>query len=232
MVLQDQWSLFNNMAGLADFNQNIAFSSYQNRFGLKELQTIGAGYVHAFDKFSLGAGFYRFGSELFNEQRIHVGTAHKLDRVSLGFSLDYLQYNISTVDSKGVLVIEVGGIAQLTDQISFGAHVFNLNQANLTQDENVPTVMRAGLLFMLSESILMALETEKDLDFPEVYKIGLEYQMHEFVWIRTGLRTDPFVGSFGVGFRPGQFHADYAFSSHNIMGAMHEVSISYYLTKR
>ncbi len=231
VAVSDQWSLFNNLAGLADLADRAAMVSYENRFGLKELQTIGAGYMQPLNDFVVGGGFYRFGGDLYSEQRVNVGVAHRLDQVSLGLSVNYLQFNISTVDTKGLMVLEFGGIAKVTEQVSIGLHISNLNQANLTEDEKAPTVMRAGFLFQLSSDFILALETEKDLDFPEVYKAGLEYRIIEKVWVRTGLRTEPFVGSFGVGFKPKDFQFDYAFSSDSVMGAIHEVSVGLTLAR-
>ena len=89
--------------------------------------------------------------------------------------------------------------------------------------------MRAGLSFDVTEDFLLVLETEKDLDFPEVYKAGLEYRVIDNVWVRTGLRTEPFKGAFGVGFKPRNYQVDYAFSNDVNLGAIHEVSCSFFI---
>ncbi|MEQ9231268.1 MAG: hypothetical protein RIF46_11350, partial [Cyclobacteriaceae bacterium] len=171
--------------------------------------------------------------EFFSEQRVNVAFGHKLDRVSLGVSVDYLQYNIATVGTKGAMIIEFGGVAEITEQILFGAHVFNINQAKLVKetDERLPTVMKAGLSFLPSPDLIISIETEKDLDYDEVFRVGLEYQIVENLFIRTGLSTEPFNGAFGVGFQPKRFQVDYAFSNDSNLGSVHEVSVSYSLQK-
>ena len=232
-TLGDQWSLFNNVAGLGLVDGDYAFSSYQSRFGIKELQTIGAGFVHGFGKSTIGGGVFRFGDALFSEQRVSVGIGHQLDRVSLGISAGYLQYNISTVGSKGTLIIEFGGIANITEELSFGAHIFNVNQTSLVaeQDERIPTVMKAGLSYQPNEELILSVETEKDLDFDEVIRVGLEYQIVEDVFVRTGLNTEPFIGAFGIGFYPKNFQIDYSFSNDPNLGSIHEFSFSYVFSK-
>jgi len=229
VTLADQWSVFNNVGAMGLLDGDFAFTSYQNRFGISELSTMGAGYVRDFGNSAAGVGVFRFGDEFFSEQRVNVAFGHQLDRVSLGASIDYLQYNIATVGSRGVMVIEFGGVAEITKQIHFGAHIFNLNQATLVKGtyERIPTVMKAGLSYRPSDDLLFNIETEKDLDFDEVFKAGLEYRIVERVFVRTGFRTAPFNGSFGIGFRPKQFQFDYAFSNDTNLGAIHELSVSY-----
>ena len=208
---------------------DYGFTSYQNRFGISELSTMGAGYIKDFGSSAGGLGFYRFGDEFYSEQRVNIGYGHTLDRVSLGIGVDYLQYNIATVGTRGVMVIEFGGVAELTDKISFGAHIFNVNQANLVKEtyEKIPTVMKAGVSFRPSDDLMFNVETEKDLDFDEVFKAGMEYRIIEKVLVRTGFRTAPFQGSFGIGFQPKKFQFDYAFSNDTNLGVTHELSVCY-----
>lgn len=229
LTLGDQWSLFNNIGALALSRNNIVFTSYQNRFNLSEFQIVGAGYVHTIHKVVAGLGVFRFGDELFSEQRVNLAVSHKLDRVSLGAGVDYLQYNVSTVGTKSALLIEFGGVAEITDQVWFGAHVFNINQAELsfTEREKLPVVMKAGISFRPSAELMINLETEKDLDFDEVFHLGLEYQLIETVYLRTGFNTSPFNGAFGLGFYPKQFQFDYSFSEDANLGSIHEISVSF-----
>ena len=233
VTLADQWAVFNNPGALGNHTGDQVFVSYQNRYGLAELSQFGVGYVRDFGKPVLGVGFYRFGGDLFNEQRVNLAAAHKLDRVSLGVSVDYLQYAIATVGSRGVFVLDFGGVADLTEQIRFGAHIFNLSQTKLVKEtgERIPTVMKAGLAFTPIDELTFQVETEKDLDFDEVYRIGLEYRIIERVHLRTGFSTAPFNGAFGFGLYPKKFQFEYAFVGSAELGAIHELSVSYDLTK-
>lgn len=234
VTLTDQWSLFNNVAGLGQLDADYAFGSYQNRFNLVELQTIGGGYVRRLNATGVGVGFYRFGDELFSEQRLHLGIGHQLDQVSLGLSAGYLQYNVSSVGTVGAFVLEFGGIASLTEELSFGAHIFNVNQGSLNSQEGdkVPTVMKAGVSYQPIDALVLILETEKEIDFDEVIRVGLEYMIIDGLFLRTGISTAPFNGNFGFGFHPRNFQIDYSFSNDTFLGAIHEVSFSYQIPKK
>ena len=234
LMLNDQWSIFNSIGAFARSEGNVAFTSLRNQFDLPEFQVLGAGYSHRLEKVTVGFGFYRFGDRLFSEQRINLAIGHMLDRVSLGINIDYLQYNISTVGTKGTLLFEFGGVAEITDQIQFGAQIFNVNQAKILskEGERVPTTMKAGISFRPSAELMFNLETEKELGFDEVFRLGLEYQIAKKTYIRTGFSTAPFKGAFGVGFYPRHFQFDYSFSSHTNLGSIHEISVSYLLQSK
>jgi hypothetical protein len=233
-AIGDQWAVFNNPGALGLVEDAFAFTTYQNRYNLASFKTVGAGYVQPLKAGTAGIGFYSFGDEFFSEQRVNVAFGHKLDRVSLGASADYLQYNIATVGSRGIFVFEFGGVAELTKTLSFGAHIFNVNQARLVQetDEFLPTVMKAGLLYKPTDELILHVETEKDLDFKEVFRAGIEYRIIEKVFLRTGFSTQPFNGAGGVGFHPRNWQFDYAFSNDTNLGSIHEISVSYLMRKK
>lgn len=228
-TLGDEYSLFNNIGGIGYLENHSVFAGYQNRFGISEFQTIGAGAIYKGGLANAGVGFYRFGDELYSEQRIHLAVGNKIQMVSLGIGLDLLQYNISTIGSTHAIAIQFGGIVEISPQFRFAAHIFNLNQAKTSSElENqIPTVMKAGVSFLASEELSLNVEIEKDLEFDEVFKAGLEYEIIENVIARTGIRTKPSVGAFGIGFHPKNLKFDYAFSNDFRLGSIHDLSIAY-----
>ncbi|WP_424963749.1 hypothetical protein [Ekhidna sp.] len=229
LTLGDEYSLFNNIGGLGRVEDHSAFAAYQNRYGVSEFQVVGAGAVYSTGIGNAGVGFYKFGDDLYSEQRLHLAFGNKIQMVSLGVGLDLLQYNVSTVGTNRAMAIQFGGVAEITPQLRFGAHIFNLNQAEINSEtgEKAPTVMKAGISFLPSEELIINAEVEKDLDFDEVFKAGIEYQIIESVYLRTGISTEPFLGAFGVGFHPKNLKFDYAFSNDSRLGSIHEISVAY-----
>ncbi|WP_420577787.1 hypothetical protein [Ekhidna sp.] len=229
LTFGDEYSLFNNIGGLGRMENHAAFAAYQNRYGVSEFQVVGAGAIYTAGIGNAGVGFYKFGDDIYSEQRIHLAFGNKIQMVSLGVGLDLLQYNVSTVGTSRALAIQFGGIAEITPQLRFGAHIFNLNQAAINSEtgEKAPTVMKAGISFLPSEELILNAEIEKDLDFDEVFKAGIEYQIIENVYVRTGISTESFLGAFGVGFHPKNLKFDYAFSNDSRLGSIHEISVAY-----
>ncbi|MEP5612830.1 MAG: hypothetical protein ABJP45_11300 [Cyclobacteriaceae bacterium] len=233
VTIADAYSLFNNIGGLGRIESHQVFGSYQNRFGIKEFQIVGAGAIYHSSFGNAGLGFYKFGDNLFSQQRIHLGLGNKFQMVSLGASVDFIQYQISSIGTKQAVSIEFGGIAEITKHLFFGAHIFNLNQANLVKEtgEKVPVVMKTGISYRPSTELFLNLEIEKDHGFDEVFKVGLEYQIVGNVFVRTGISTRPFLSAFGVGFHPAKLRFDYAYLNDNNLGAIHEISLGYSFQK-
>ncbi len=229
ITLDDQYSLFNNVGGLGRLENHYIFGGYQNRFGITELQIVGAGAIYHTEIGNAGFGFYRFGDNLYSQQRLHLAIGNKFQIVSLGLAADVIQYNVSSVGTKRAIAIEFGGIAEITSQLFFGAHIFNLNQVDLVKEtgEKIPTVMKAGVSYRPSKELLINIEVEKDLDFDEIIKAGIEYQVIENVFVRTGFSTQPFLSAYGAGFHPNKLHLDYSYSIDSNLGAIHEVSLAF-----
>ncbi len=226
---EDQYSLFNNIGGLAKVEDHKFFAGYQNRYGISEFQVIGAGIIYASDIGNAGIGFFKFGDDLFSQQRLHLAIGNKFQQVSLGVGVDLLQYQVATVGTRQTIAIQFGGIAEIIPQLHFGAHIFNINQAKLVDKtrEKVPTIMKAGISYRSDSELIINLEVEKDLEFNEVIKTGIEYQIVEGVFIRTGISTQPLLSAFGVGFHPKNLQFDYSYLGNAKLGAVHEISFSF-----
>lgn len=233
VTIGDQYSLFNNVGGLALVTTHSVFGGYQNRFGIREFQVVGAGAIYHSDIGNAGVGFYKFGDDLFSQQRLHLAIGNKLQMISLGLGADLIQYNVAGVGTKQAFAIQFGGIAEITSKFHFGAHIFNLNQVNLVESagERIPTVMKAGFSYRPNEELMINVEVEKDLDFEEIIKAGLEYQVIEKVFLRTGISTDPFISAYGIGFHPKKLLFDYSYSNDSNLGNIHEVSIAFSFQK-
>jgi len=252
VTISDQWAIFNNAAGMANI-ENIAVGVFfENRFGMKEFSSVAAGFVFPVNQLFrsdtlssytatatatssygvAGMSFYRFGDQLYNEQRAGIGYAHNIKNISLGIKVNYWQLSIEGLGTKRTYTIEFGGQAAITKELIFGAHIYNINQAKLAEykDERVPTIMKAGLSYrprVLVDKLMLNIETEKDVDFPVSFKAGVEYMIIEKLSLRTGISTRPFFNYFGVGFQFKSFDVNYALSTHSDLGLSHYLSVSY-----
>lgn len=233
-TLSDPWALFNNVGGLAGVEERHLMLAYQHRFGLEFLNTIGAGFVSPLPIGAIGVSAFRFGDELFNQQKIGLGYSNRFGLASLGVKANYLQYNIDGFGRRGVLMLEMGGVAEITEKLFFGAHVSNLTQSKLSEfsDERLPTLIKAGLSYRPVKGLMLNLETEKDVELPATVRAGFEYILQEKVSIRSGFSTFPFNNYFGLGIHPGSFTLDYAFSNNSAIGNIHNLSLLLPLTKK
>lgn len=178
----------------------------------------------------ISGGAYRFGDDLYNEHVISGGFASKFGLASLGVQINYIQYSATGFGTKGVASINLGGIADLTPQLSIGAYIINLNQPEISGEEKLPTKLVAGLGFKPIEKVFIAAELEKDLDFDPTWKMGIEYAFHKKFSARTGYNLRPNTGFFGLGFKTRKFTIDYALQYNALLGLSHQASIGYQFT--
>ena len=205
---------------------------FENLFHQEGLNRMGITVISPFSWGNLGGSIYRFGDELYSEQVLSLGYGNQLGIASLGMRLNYLQYHIETLGSKGSFTLDFGGIAQITDQFHFGAYIINISQSELDEEEPLPTILRAGVSYRPLEHISLNLEVEKDVEYEPRVKWGFSYTWFEKLTARTGLNTNPFASFFGLGLVARNISVDYALSHHPSLGYSHQLGAIYLIRSR
>jgi hypothetical protein len=207
-----------------------ALFAYENRFGFAEgFHSVGAGIIVPT---SIGNGSlcaFRFGDELFSKQKLALGWAHQISRMGIGVQANYWQHHMEGYGTRGNLAIDVGGVANIIPKLTFGLHIANVNQAKLSEEERIPTVVQAGLAYTPVAPFLLTIETEKDVDNEAVFKLGMEYKIIEKLSLRTGISTQPLQMHYGMGLNLKKFTIDYALITHPQLGFSIQLSVSYRL---
>lgn len=227
--LSDEWSLFNNIGGLAKVKESAVAFSYDAMPSFKPFNK--AALVIAIPaKIGVwGIGLYRFGDNLYNEQIFTGGFSSSFGLASLGLRFNYIQYKVDGFGRKGILSLNIGGVAQLTPVLCVGAHIINVVQPKISnaQDEHIPTVLIVGLLFTPEKNILIGTELEKDLDYKPTWKTGIEYRIYKKFTFRTGFNIHPNAGFFGLGFKTSKFSFDYGHDFSLSIGGRHQATVGY-----
>jgi hypothetical protein len=138
------------------------------------------------------------------------------------------------------MIQNFGGNSSLTgDNI---AVAFNRSSTSTFEDNTVPTRFQMGVSAVPWESGHHSLRTSLQLNHPndnaENYRIGVEYDWHKILALRTGLRLNvagqPFP-TFGfsvrslVGMHP--FHIDYAVNPTDLLGFQHHIGLRFTILK-
>ncbi|QHL89030.1 hypothetical protein GU926_16995 [Nibribacter ruber] len=230
VTLTDVWALSNNPAGTAALKQPTLGGFAINRFGLQELTTVGLLAVLPTARWgTLGLDLQRFGGELYNEQRLGLGIAHQLGQVRLGLKADVLQVRVKEWGSRKAIALSLGGQSEVIPGLTFGAHIYNLNQAKLAEfeDERLPTVMKMGIGYQAATKVLLLLEAEKELEHPAAVKAGVEYQVLPALAFRTGFHSGTRSGTAGVGVTFQKFQVAYALGAQSRLGLTNSLSLTY-----
>ncbi len=227
LAIQDAWSTSNNVGMIGRIENSSGAITYQNRYNIRDFMVLGGSFIQPWKWFNTGLSFYRFGGDLFSEQKIGLAIGNKLQMVSLGAGVNMIQYQIEGLGSWHYWVIEFGGVAQLTDQLFIGAHIFNISVG-----DEMPVIMKAGLSWQPLKELMINIETHKSLENEARFAGGIEYLIIKPIALRTGISTAPFKSAYGIGFLLNPFDFNYAFTSQSDLGAVHEVSLNFSLGKK
>lgn len=232
--IEDRWAVINNPAGIGSLNETSAIFSFENKFNVEGLNTMAAGILTPAPGGAVGISLFRFGDDLYSEQTASLSYGNKFGIASLGFRVNYLQYNIEGFGTKGVFTLDFGGIAGITPHLLFGAYIRNVNQAKLAElaDERAPTVLNAGLSYRPTDKVIFNIEAEKDIDYEAFIRVGLEYKFLKKLAVRTGIRTDPFINYFGLGIALRKLTIDYALTPDPLLGISHQASVAYVIRQK
>lgn len=235
VTLSDNYSLFNNQAGMAFLkNPSVSIAS-QRGFFLSEFNTASGGAVLPSKSGVFGIGVTYYGFNVYNEKSAGLSYARLFtENIAFGVQLDYHSTSIIEYGTQSAVTFEAGLIAKIFRQLNFGAHIYNPVRAHLGfyEDERLPTLFNAGLGYTVSEKVLLTVETEKNMDYTARFKAGLEYKPDEKVFIRGGFSTNPFQSSFGAGFRIKDLSIDLASAYHQVLGFSPNLSLSYEFNKK
>lgn len=203
----DVFSATSNQASLASLKTG-AFGVYgERRFMLDELKGYTA--IAAMRALSGAIGFQAdyFGSSLFNETQLGIMYGRKItSQIDVGVKFNYHTVRVSGYGAASAVNFEGGAIFHLTENLHSGIHVYNPAGTRLgkTGLEKLASVYVFGFGYEASERLFISTEVVKHEDLPIGVNVGLQYNLHARVFIRTGVSTvnsDSYVSAgLDVGF--------------------------------
>ena len=229
VTLTDAWAVLNNPAGLANLKNTEAIASYQTIFDFAPFNTATVGVVFPLHFGVAGLGITRFGDHIFNTQTLHLGFGHQVGMMQLGARINYSQYHIEGFGNTGIVTTDVGGIAQLSPEVSFGAYISNLSQSKISDEtqERTSTAIVLGLSYQPVEILTITVTGEKELELAPGLRLGLEYQIVKNVTVRSGFSPKTKSHSFGAGIQLKKVTIDYGMRTNRNIGQTHSFGLTY-----
>ena len=231
ITLGDHWSTMQNQAGMVDVETFSAGLFAFNRFGLSELNTIGACAVLPREKNAFGFSVESYGFESY--RRSNVGFAYAMslsESFDIGVQIAYHQVQLGGVyGSASTFTPAVGMRYKLRENMTLAAHAYNFTRSKLANfdDERVPALLRTGLQWILSEQLSSIIEVQKSIDNPVGIIGAVEYKPLEILYFRAGAGTSPDRFSFGLGLSFAQFTIDLASAYHQQLGLIPHLSLTH-----
>jgi hypothetical protein len=228
ITISDAFAAYNNVAALASLNEISAYFFSTIHYGIPGLFTVGTGFNSRLFTGIATINFYRFGDNLYSEQKIGLGYSHKIRFVSLGLQINYIQYRIEGYGSRGYLSTEFGGVIKICQELLFGAYLFKSWESGLYPDNNyiLPMLLKTGISYRPVINLMINIEYQYHEYIRQYLSFGMEYLIREKLALRTGITIQTLKSTFGIGFKPGRFDINYGVAVHPHLDVSHDFSIN------
>ena len=230
VTIPDVWSTFHNQASLAGINSFTAGLFYESKYLVDELSLAATSIVLPVSAGTFGFSFYQFGKGAFKEDKVGLSFTKQLSgKFSAAVQLDYFSQRLpENRKAFGFATFEVGVVYSPTKKLFLGAHIFNPVANGIETNEGKqksPTVFRLGGHYCFDKTILVTVETEKDLKNPFILKTGIEFSPVKNLALRFGVSGKPVNYTTGIGYSFGNITTDIGFGYHGNLGVTPSVSI-------
>ncbi len=235
VTYKDNWSQYSNQAGIANIEEISIGAGFQNAYFIEELSTNALAFAIPTNSGVFGVNYSYFGYPKFNQNKFGLAFGKKLGkRISAGIQINYLFTHIEgEYGSQGMATGEIGIITEPIDDFFLAAHVSNFWRSKYSGTDEIylPMLFKLGASYLLYETALLSVEIEKDLEFPVIFKSGLEFNLSNTFFLRFGIASNPMVFSFGFGYKLKPFNVDLAFSKHPLLGYSPAITLEYSIKK-
>lgn len=224
----DVFSLFNNPAGLSQMNwREVGVYYSPSPFGLSELAN---GYVAYHEPTSIGSfalGGMNYGFDLFRESKIMLGYSYNYqNKFFAGLTVNYQTLSIKNYGNDAALSLNIGGLAYISDKFRIGFAVQNVNRATYgDEDDQIPMLFSTGLSYDVIDELTINFALEKDVKYNVSFQFGINYNIIEYLSLRTGFSNEPSRYSAGIGINYSIFSLDYAMFTHTFLGLTHQAGV-------
>jgi hypothetical protein len=224
----DVFALFNNSAGLAQMNwREIGIYYSPAPFGFTELANGYIAYNEPLSFGSVSAGVMTYGFDLYRETKFLAGFSYNyLNKFFAGAALNVHHLSILNYGSDVAYYFNAGGLIYLTEDLRAGFHFSNINRATFgNEDDQIPMILAAGFSYDVLANLSLNTALDKDIRYPVSFLFGIDYNVIEYLSIRSGFSTEPSRYSVGIGINYAMFSLDYALFNHNDLGLTHQAGI-------
>ena len=222
-------AIFYNPAGLGQMKDR-EFSLFYSPapFQLTDMSYATLTYAEP-TKFGIfGAAIKTYGFELYKENNFIVsyGNNYK-NRIFYGINLNLYNLKIQDYGSATAFGLDVGAMAYIAKYIQWGFFGKNITGSKIGEsDEKIAQVYRSGFTYQPLDYLRIITEIEKDIKYPVSVRGGIEYNVIDFLDLRTGVGSQPSTFSAGVGINYNIFTFDYALTKHEDLGYTHLGSVT------
>ena len=227
-------SVLFNPALVALHTDKIIHLEYFNRYGVKELGTVGIGFVYPNPLLSVGVDISSFGYDQYRETLFRLSVGKRLNdrwRIGIGFQYKMLQTELYEEVPKQ-LSTDIGILFAPVDKLLIGMLIMDFPSIAIhkhTAEIKCFTgySVQIGFQWEVINGLLIAGTVGSNKTHVLTGGAGIEYAPFGNFRIRAGVQTTPLLPTLGIGYRLVGFTVDVATVYHPVLGVSTGLGLSY-----
>ena len=224
-------SVLFNPALVALHTDKIIHLEYFNRYGVKELGTVGIGFVYPNPLLSVGVDISSFGYDQYRETLFRLSVGKRLNdrwRIGIGFQLQTDLWE----EVPKQLSTDVGILFAPVDKLLIGMLIMDFPSIAIhkhTAEIKCFTgySVQIGFQWEVINGLLIAGTVGSNKTHVLTGNAGIEYAPFGNFRIRAGVQTTPLLPTLGIGYRLVGFTVDVATVYHPVLGVSTGLGLSY-----
>jgi len=226
----NEFSVFQNQAGLAAFDKTSVSFFFENKFFVNQMSVRAGVLTFPTTRGNFAIQYNSFGPPAYRESNAGIAYSTFLsEKLSAGLQLNYFGTRLPEDNVTAMSVgFEVGAIYQLSERTFMGVHLANpySSQVNTTMYSDViPWRVKIGGHTQFTDDFVFSYETEMMEGYLPFLKVGAQWEAAEGFFIRGGVNTAPVRFYTGFGYETKFFTFDTSFSYHQYLGYVPSVSL-------
>jgi long-subunit fatty acid transport protein len=162
-----------------------------------------------------------------------IGDVHSQWYLGYGLTLNYLSFgeSVGGVDmgEESVFGLDIGALTILYDRIKVAFAVKNINNPSVGDDRtyDLSRFFTIGVAYQPYDQVITELNLKQKFSEETKVSFGVEYELIDNFWLRTGASTYPNSISFGLGLLVKGIRFDYGVKTHAVLDLTHHISLGY-----
>ncbi|GIV45212.1 MAG: hypothetical protein KatS3mg036_0030 [Ignavibacterium sp.] len=168
-----------------------------------------------------------YGFEIYRESKISAAYSYNYqNKFFVGASINFHTVSIQNYGNDNAFYLNIGGLAYLTNDFRFGFSFHNINRASFgNEDDQIPVILNSGISYDLIPTLTLNAAIEKDIKQKASFMFGVDYDLIEYLSLRSGFSNEPSRFSAGIGINYSLISLDYAMFTHSDLGLTHQVGL-------
>ncbi|TLX77743.1 hypothetical protein E9993_03610 [Labilibacter sediminis] len=227
----DVWSAILNPAGTTHIKNSSFATGYLLPYFTQELSHKSIIATLPTKLGVISSSLNHFGYRLYHETQINFNYARSITpNFSFSFSLHIQNNHIANTGSGQQVYSGIGILYNISENLSFGTTITNPEKTRIKIGEEkieIPTFFITGLSWKPNSTFTINTELEKQSGLKSLVKLGLNYNIHKQIWIKTGILGKPVNYTMGMGVKFNDLKIDTGISHDQTLGISSGIGLSF-----